>query len=443
MRHRSAAVSGEESAVILASILTQQPKPPIELNSNIPIGLQDAINACLEKDRELRYQDAGSQRADLKRVKRDLDSGALGVMRTTSTVTPVVRDAQSSVSTTQVQVRPQSGATATTAVVPVRKKRGPVIGLSVAAVALVAALVAITMFRGPSTPPPAPQSAAATPPAVATPQNPPQRSADDADAARRRADAARFDEAIVDGNRFLAAGDADGASRALSIARAIDPGSPAVTDLSARLVAFFKAASARKPAADPPRSTTSTARAAADQAPRPVPTPTAVVVAPPPPPAPAAPAPEATQTARPPAVELPAAPTPTATPPRPEPAERRAAAPPPAPAPPVEDDDAAIRRVVATYARAIETKDLGLYRTVKPNLSAAEQRTIEDGFRAVASQRVTITIQSIERHPQDALVRLRRQDVIQVSGRQQTTDSQQTMRLARTPAGWVIREIGR
>jgi len=38
---------------------------------------------------------------------------------------------------------------------------------------------------------------------------------------------------------------------------------------------------------------------------------------------------------------------------------------------------------------------------------------------------------------------LRRQDVIQVSGRQQTTDNQQTMRLARTPAGWVIREISR
>jgi hypothetical protein len=153
--------------------------------------------------------------------------------------------------------------------------------------------------------------------------------------------------------------------------------------------------------------------------------------------------------ARPPAPDVPVASTP---PPaaRPEPAERRAATPPPTPAPapappaaPVEDDDAAIRRLVATYARAIETKDLALYRAVKPNLTAAEQRTIEDGFRAVSSQRVTITIQSIERRPQDALVRLRRQDVIQVSGRQQTTDNQQTMRLVRTPTGWVIREIGR
>ena len=32
---------GKTSAVILASILTQQPTPPIQLNSSIPLGLQD------------------------------------------------------------------------------------------------------------------------------------------------------------------------------------------------------------------------------------------------------------------------------------------------------------------------------------------------------------------------------------------------------------------
>jgi hypothetical protein len=102
-----------------------------------------------------------------------------------------------------------------------------------------------------------------------------------------------------------------------------------------------------------------------------------------------------------------------------------------------------IRRVIATYARAIETKDVSLYRSVKPNLSAAEQRTIEDGFRAVTSQRVAVTIQSIEHRGQEARVRLRRHDVIQAGGRQQTADSQQTLTLTRTQAGWVIREIGR
>ena len=37
--------------------------------------LQEVINNCLEKDRELRYQSAADLRADLKRVRRDIESG--------------------------------------------------------------------------------------------------------------------------------------------------------------------------------------------------------------------------------------------------------------------------------------------------------------------------------------------------------------------------------
>jgi serine/threonine protein kinase len=458
---------GKTSAVILASILTQQPKPPIELNSSVPPGLQDVIQACLEKDRELRYQDAGSLRADLKRVKRDLDSGALRVSNTGAT--SIVRTVHDNISTKQVPVQPPSGTTVTTAVVPVRTNRGLVIGLGIAAAALLIALVGVTMFRAsPTTTPTAQSGAQSSPPAPAPPvaepsAQPAAQPADTADSVRRREQAGRFDQAILDGNRYLAAGEADAANRELGVARAIDPSSPAVADLSARLVEHFRsAANARRPAAEPARPTPPASRPAAADAPaarqaQPPPPAVAVTPAPTPPPAASTPPPDSngnsrpangSDTARPPAPDAPVASTP---PPaaRPEPVERRAATPPPtppAPAPPatpVEDDDAAIRRLVATYARAIETKDLALYRTVKPNLSAAEQRTIEDGFRAVTSQRVTITIQSIERRPTDALVRLRRQDVIQVSGRQQTTDNQQTIRLVRTATGWVIREIGR
>jgi hypothetical protein len=103
----------------------------------------------------------------------------------------------------------------------------------------------------------------------------------------------------------------------------------------------------------------------------------------------------------------------------------------------------AIHRVVATYARAIETKDMALFRSVKPNLSTAEQRRVEDGFRAVASQRVSISILSIDRRGQEASVRLRRRDTIQAGGREQTAESQQTMTLIRTATGWAIRDIGR
>jgi hypothetical protein len=98
---------------------------------------------------------------------------------------------------------------------------------------------------------------------------------------------------------------------------------------------------------------------------------------------------------------------------------------------------------VATYARAIETKDLSLFRSIKPNLSPQEQRKIEEGFRAVSSQRVRITILAIDRRGQEAFVRLTRSDTIAAGGRQQTSETQQTMTLMRSGPAWVIREIGR
>jgi hypothetical protein len=114
------------------------------------------------------------------------------------------------------------------------------------------------------------------------------------------------------------------------------------------------------------------------------------------------------------------------------------------PAPrPVESDDAAIRRVIATYARAIETKDLALFRSVKPNMTADEQRRIELGFRAVTSQQVAITIAALDVKGQNATVQLKRRDTIQAGGRQQTSEILQTMTLTRAASGWVIQEIGR
>jgi len=93
---------------------------------------------------------------------------------------------------------------------------------------------------------------------------------------------------------------------------------------------------------------------------------------------------------------------------------------------------------VTTYARAIESKDLALFRSIKPNLSAEEQRRLEDGFRAVTSQQVALTIVSIDRRRDDATVALKRRDTIDVGGRKRTVGSDQTLQLARTPAGWVV-----
>ena len=67
--------SGQTTAVGLAAILNKPQVAPAALNPELPLRLQEVINNCLEKDRELRYQSAADLRADLKRVRRDIESG--------------------------------------------------------------------------------------------------------------------------------------------------------------------------------------------------------------------------------------------------------------------------------------------------------------------------------------------------------------------------------
>jgi serine/threonine protein kinase len=68
---------GETSGVITEAILNRAPVAPVRLNPDLPAKLEDIINKALEKDRELRYQSASDVRTDLKRLRRDTDSGRM------------------------------------------------------------------------------------------------------------------------------------------------------------------------------------------------------------------------------------------------------------------------------------------------------------------------------------------------------------------------------
>jgi serine/threonine protein kinase/Tfp pilus assembly protein PilF len=66
---------GESAGVILKAILDGTPTSAVRLNPDIPAGLEHIINKALEKDRDVRCQSAAELRADLKRLKRDTESG--------------------------------------------------------------------------------------------------------------------------------------------------------------------------------------------------------------------------------------------------------------------------------------------------------------------------------------------------------------------------------
>ena len=362
---------GKTSGVILSEILNRTPAAPLQLNPDLPLRLQEIITNCLEKDRELRYQDAAALRTDLKRLKRDLESGP----RAASRLDIPIEAAPSATQTISVAM-PSTGSP------PSRRSRG-VIGMAIAAVVVASSIAAFFVFRSSSTPR---QSASVEAPEQSS---------------------AKTDDVPP------TAPPVQPAPVPPTVERTQEPPRPPVA--SSRSVVTPPPA-VSEPALPGPAATTAVAP---------------IGIATPPPPIAVPPA----------SSPLPEVPRPTPTPAS-SPAVS-ASTPPSSAAASAEEDEAAIRRAVAAYARAIEAKDLDAFKTVKPNLSAAEQRRLEESFRAVASQKVDINVLSIERRGSTAAVKLRRRDTLTAGGRSQTSASQQTLTLIRSGAGWVISEIGR
>ena len=79
--------SGSTNAAVMEAIRQESAFPARDLNTAVPDELNRIIEKALEKDRKLRYQTASDICADLRRLKRDLDSQGRVVARAPIAVT--------------------------------------------------------------------------------------------------------------------------------------------------------------------------------------------------------------------------------------------------------------------------------------------------------------------------------------------------------------------
>jgi serine/threonine protein kinase len=412
----SQAFGGTTTAVAFDAILNRSPRPITHLNPLVPPRLEALIATALEKDRDLRYQHASDIQAELRRMRRDLESGSLAGSQ--SMVAPS-RDSNPSHSL-PASIPP-----------PTPKAWLEQLPVVVGCLAIVIAVGLLWRTQNATQEDPVATTAtveepAPTPPPVTTPPPAAPRVLDPPPVVAPRTQSQpapqvrpqqgqRSNQALPSQPNGRSA---PGPAGATSTPAPVNPTQPNGGGRT----------STPQPPVDPlPNPSATPPPGAEEPKPQPLPTapPAAATVAPPPAPVPA-PAPAVPPTSAP-----ATAPAPRAT--APETARAPAVA-------AVETDDAAIRRIIRTFEQAIETEDIALYRSVRPGLTSAAEAVVRNSFKQVDSQEIDIRIESIRIDGRNATARLARRDTLVTAGRRQVQNSIQTMRFQKTDGGWIIAE---
>jgi eukaryotic-like serine/threonine-protein kinase len=139
---------GHTSAVIFHAILELDPPSAVLLNPALPPKLQEIIERALEKDRELRYQSAADLRGDLKRLKRDTESGRKPSQAVTSAgaTMPAVSPASSAPTAAASSTLAASRVSSSSAVISAARRNKLGVGLSAVLVLGVAAAAAYGIY---------------------------------------------------------------------------------------------------------------------------------------------------------------------------------------------------------------------------------------------------------------------------------------------------------